>query len=113
MSIHINDETDFDSKKQEKELIDDIKKRLRTGKEIINCDLDELQYIKKPVGKTIYQYAIEEKKERKKKYVSNERITCELCGKEYRRSNKSIHEKTKTHLTYKIVNDKLKHLILN
>jgi hypothetical protein len=103
----------IDSKTQEKEIIDKIKKTLRTGKELINCDTEEIEYIKKPVGKSIYTYAIEEKKQRKKKYVSNERIICELCGKEYRRSNKSFHEKTKTHLTYKIVNDKFKRLILN
>jgi hypothetical protein len=113
MSIHINDVIYIDPKKEEKEVIDNIKQRLRTGKELINCELDELEYIKKPIGNSIYKYATEEKKQRKTKYISNERITCELCGKEYRRSNKSYHDKTKTHLTYKRVNDKFKQLLLN
>lgn len=97
----------------DKEYIANIKKKLKDGKELINCEVDEIDYLKKPIGKSIYKYATEEKKTRKRKYIADERITCELCGKEYRRSNKSIHEKTKTHLTYKIVNDKLKQLILN
>jgi hypothetical protein len=96
-----------------KRIIDDIKNRLRQGKELITCDLDELQYIQKPIGKSIYRHANEERKKRKNKYISDERIICDLCGKDYRRSNKSFHEKTHYHLTYKLVNDKFKKLILN
>lgn len=102
-----------DSEKQNKEDLDNIKKRLKKGPELINCDIDELQYIKKPVGKSIYKCAIDEKKERRKKYIKNERVTCDLCGVEYTRSNRCYHERTKYHLTYKIVNDKLKRLMLN
>lgn len=113
--MHIKPMTD--TEKQNKEELDDIKKRLRNGPEIINCDVDELKYIKKPVGKSIYKYAIEEKQQRKlrrnKAYIPGERITCDLCGVEYTRSNKCFHERTKYHITYKIVNDKLKQLILN
>jgi len=101
------------SEKQNKEELDDIKKKLKQGSELINCDIDELQYMKKPIGKSIYKSAIEDKKDRKKKYVKNERITCDLCGVKYTRSNKCFHEKTKVHQTYKNVNDKLKQLILN
>ena len=107
---------DIDIKKEEKdekEIIDNIKQRLREGKELINCELDELEYIKKPIGKSIYKNATEEKKEKKKKYASAERIICDLCGKVYRRSNKSYHDKTNIHLAYKRVNDKFKQLLLN
>jgi hypothetical protein len=99
--------------KEKKDIIDNIKSRLRDGKELIQCDVDEIDYIKKPIGNSIYRTATENKKKGKKKYISEERIICELCGKEYRRSNKSHHERTSFHMTYKTVNDKFRHLLLN
>lgn len=113
MNIHIKSMTETDPKVEEKRIISELKSKLREGKEVITCTPDEIAYIKKPIGKSIYKYAVEEKQQRKKKYVSDERVSCDICGKEYRRSNKSIHEKTHYHLTYKLVNDKLKQLILN
>jgi hypothetical protein len=113
MNNHIIDMSEIDSKKEEKDIIERIKQKLRTGKELINCDDDEIEYIKKPIGKSVYQQAREEKKQRKRKYVANEKITCELCGKEYRRSNKSFHERTSYHLVYKRVNDKFTQFMLN
>ena len=104
---------DNDTKKDEKKLITNIKKKLGDAPDIINCELDELEYIKKPVGKSIYQRASEEKKTRKKKWNGKERLVCDLCGGEFVRSHKSDHEKTKYHITYKIVNDKFKQLMLN
>lgn len=101
------------TKQLDKDLIDNIKNKLRIGKELINCEIDEIGYIKKPVGGSIYKTAIENKPKGKRKYISHERILCDLCGKDYRRSNKTQHEKTQYHLTYKNVNDKFKQLLLN
>jgi hypothetical protein len=113
MNRHIIGMSEIDPEKEEKEMINNIKNKLREGNDLINCNVDELQYIKKPIGKSIYQTAREEKKQRKKKYVSNEIVTCLLCAKQYRRSNKSFHEKTAYHLTYKLVNDKFTQFMLN
>lgn len=98
---------------EKKDMINNIKSKLREGKELINCEVDEIDYIKKPIGNSIYRSAIENKTKGKKKYISTERVVCDLCGKEYRRSNKSHHERTKYHVTYKVVNDRFKQLLLN
>jgi hypothetical protein len=113
MNPHTIDMTELNPQNEEKQIIDNIKNKLRQGNDLINCDIDELQYIKKPIGKSIYQAAREQKKQKKNKYISNETITCELCAKKYRRSNKSFHEKTSYHLTYKHVNDKFTQFMLN
>lgn len=105
------DITNTNSKNEERDLVENIKKILITEKGLINCELSELQYIK-PIEKSIYQITKEEKQQRKKKYVASEKIICDLCGKEYRKSNKSYHDKTSFHLTYKHVNDKFKQLML-
>jgi hypothetical protein len=98
---------------EKRNIINDIKNKLKFGKEIINCDSDELNYIGKPIGKSIYKSALDNKKPVKKKYNGSDRVICDLCGNEYRKSNKSIHVKTRIHQTYKQINDKLKNLILN
>lgn len=43
----------------------------------------------------------------------SDRITCNLCKKNYLRSNKSRHENSKYHLAHKQINDKLIKLIFN
>ena len=116
MSLHINNMINLDLNDEEKKVIDDIKRRLREGREPINSEIDELQYSKKPIGRSIYQCALQEKKNTRSKrgtYKPDDKVICDLCGKQYRRSNRSFHERTKHHLTYKLVNDKFKQLILN
>lgn len=113
MSTRIKSTTEIDPKIEEKRVINELKSKLREGKEIINCEPDEIAYIKKPVGKSIYTLAMEAKQIKRKKWDPHEKIICSLCGKEYTRANKAHHVKTKYHITYKIVNDKLTRLILN
>lgn len=106
--------TDIETEKENKRRIDDIKKRLRDGNEPINCKIDEMSYIRKPVGKAIYTTALEYKQEPKKdRYNRSEKVLCDLCGKYYTRSNKCHHNKTRYHLAYKSINDKFKQLLLN
>ena len=104
----------------ERQFIKNIQNKLKQANEIINYDIDELDYLTKPIGKAIYEKNEDIKKEKhdrnykaKKVWNSHERIKCDLCGIEYRRSNKSYHEKSKNHLVYKKINDKFKQLILN
>jgi hypothetical protein len=94
--------------------IETLKKRLQAGEELIKYNSDELNYVTKPIGKAIYEGAQYEKHEKpkRKKWNPAERVTCELCGKEYSRSARSQHSKTQVHLAYKVVNDKLKELML-
>jgi hypothetical protein len=100
--------------------IQKIQNRLKQAEEVINYDVDELEYLTKPIGKAIYEKNSDIKNTRhnrnykaKKIWDSHERVKCDLCGVEYRRSNKSYHEKSKNHLVYKKINDKFKQLILN
>ncbi len=118
MSSRVKDIAEIEKRDKDKQFINDIKKRLREAKEPINSEIDELQYITKPIGNVIYKGALEEKtvleekRRRRAKWNPTERVTCDLCGKSYTRSNKSIHERTNYHIAYKTVNDKFKQLIL-
>lgn len=110
--------TDIESKleKDNKKQIDEIKKRLKQGNEPINCKVDEMSYIKKPIGNAIYTTALENKSEPKikgERYNRTEKVLCDLCGRYYTRSNKYSHIRTRYHLAYKGVNDKFKQFLLN
>lgn len=93
----------------------ELKKRLEGGKELVQCDTNELKYVTKPIGKSIYKTAKEIKEEpkpKRRKWDSAERIECDLCGREYRRSGRAQHNKTMVHQAYKSINDRLKELML-
>lgn len=108
-----------------KEVIN-IQEKLKKGNNIIDYDINELNYIRKPIGKAIYNKACEDKKEldktiqqdeiklkKTKKWDPNEKVICELCGNRYTKSNKAVHETTKIHIAYKNINDKFRLLLLS
>jgi len=92
--------------------MDDIKKsqdKIRSD-DMINYDDSTLRYVQKPVGKALYRGRPRKSDEDKGK--PNDRIKCNLCGKEFTRSNRSHHNNTQVHLLYKKVNEKMSKLVL-
>lgn len=88
---------------------DNIIDKLNKGKQPIFCDDAELQYIKKPIGKSHYKNAIEEIKED----LQDKYIICDICGKKYTKYNKTKHCKTNHHQFCLKLNKKWRKMILD
>jgi len=82
--------------------VNDIKKNISSGKQLVQMTVDELNYIQNPVGKALYEKTNEKWKDR---------IKCEICNKTYTRSNKYRHNNTKYHKMYEEMNNKLRKLL--
>jgi hypothetical protein len=80
----------------------DLKKvhnELKSGKSLIDCEMDTLKYIKKPVGRALYEGG---------KAKPDDRIKCQVCGKVFTRWNRSQHNKTQYHKIYLKVESQFK-----
>lgn len=96
-----------------------IQDELKDGKKLIFYKNETLKYLDKPLGKAIYKDAISRpkigrprKKEEDKAHHSDI-IKCEVCGNEFRRSHRSMHNQTKVHQAFKKVNQKMMKFFLN
>lgn len=95
------------------DLVSKIKKNLKKGKILAEYDVDELDYIRKPIGRSIYKESINKTKTKTiRKWNGKERIKCDVCGKVFRRSNRNVHVKSKLHQAYLNINNKFKKLLL-
>lgn len=86
-------------------------------KELVQMDNNELRNIDKPFQKVRYKKNVkisetEELQEPKKKAKYDDVILCKYCGRTFKRSNRSTHNKTQLHLAYAKMNDKLRNLLL-
>lgn len=80
-----------------------IHDELKSGKNLIDCDVDTIKYIKKPLGKALYEGG---------KAKPDDRIKCQVCGKIFTRWNRTRHNKTQYHQTYAKVENKFKQFLL-
>jgi hypothetical protein len=86
-------------------------KELKKGLGLVHYDVDTIEYSQCPIGKSIYDNAIENRAYNKgTKY--NDRILCPICNKEFSRSNRSSHNKTKQHKLMELMNEKIRKLVL-
>jgi hypothetical protein len=53
------------------------------------------------------------KKDPKNKAMPTDRLDCEICGGQFTRYNRSCHNKTKVHMAYVKMNNKLRDLLIN
>lgn len=95
----------------ESERINRAKKQIQDEQYLLNYDDDTLRYVQKPIGRALHRGR--PKMAEEDKGTSSDRIKCDLCGKEYVRSNRSHHKKTKQHQLYDKINKKLAKLVLD
>lgn len=95
--------------------MDETKDKLK-NKNLIHCEEDVLDYaLNDHFGIAILnnKEVIPEREIKKgKKCNWYDRVKCEVCGGEFIRSARSQHKKTKLHLAYFNLNDKLKNILL-
>jgi hypothetical protein len=97
-----------------------IKKSMKVIKGLGNQDEEVWDYVKKPIGKAYYLHhnnnikdeEVHEKVKDKDKIHWSDKLKCKICGRDYVRSNISNHKKTKYHLAYENINDKVQKFII-
>lgn len=86
-------------------------KELLSDKPVLDFEDDTIRYMQKPIGKAIYRGRPKMTEEERGK--PSDRITCEICGQEFVRSNRSHHNKNQRHQLYSKVNKKMAKLVLD
>ncbi len=91
-----------------------IQNKIEKDKSIVNYNTDELQYLKKPIGKTLYLSSEIRPQliEKKDKYF-NDILLCNVCKKKYRRSYSGKHKKTKYHQLCEKISKNMINFIFN
>lgn len=90
-----------------------IKENLNNGLALPLYDEEELEYVQKPIGETIYNDAISKTTNNRQKNTHwSDILVCKICGRTYKRSNITNHNKTKIHQVYASMNNKLKKILL-
>lgn len=103
--------------------IKQIQSDLSSVDNIIFADTETLKYATKPIGKAILRNKIEDKRPIEHVVDSkgdtgfrckpSDRIICKKCGKEFVRSNRTAHKRTKMHQLYEQLGDKVTNLLLD
>ena len=90
-----------------------IQDKIKHDKIVVDYKVDELKYLKKPIGKALYKYSENEKLPLRKKNIPKwkEKVKCVVCGGMYMRSSKTRHEWTQRHKIYNNVNTKIVSLL--
>jgi len=92
--------------------IKEIQNRLKEGNGMVSFSVDELKYVRKPIGKQIYKSIVEEVKEEKPKPRWDDKVKCKVCGSVTLRSNQSTHKKSQKHKLYEGINEKIRNVLL-
>lgn len=95
-----------------KDKLKKIQSDLSSNKNLVRCDVETLKYATKPIGKAILKSRNKNNEENETPKYSD-RITCDICGKEFGRSNYSAHKKTKQHKLYAELGEKVKKILLD
>jgi hypothetical protein len=100
--------------------IKNIQNRLKEGKAITNYDVNEIKYMMRPIGNAIYEQSKDIDKDKNKDIDKNKNkkkwddiLICDICNKNYTRSNKSQHNKSVIHIEYSKINKKLRDILIN
>ena len=89
----------------------EIQQKFKRNKIITDYEVEDYEYLRKPIGKSLYKNAVIEEDIKVKKLPSD-RVDCEICGGNFRRSNRSAHKKTKKHQLYAKLNKKLTKMLV-
>lgn len=109
-----------------------IQEQLKKGYSLSFYEPPELKYLQHPIGEAIYTHSLNEKNSDKpKKDIIevekrgrgrprlkspakwSDRIKCDVCGKDFIRSRRCAHNKTKIHLAFEKMNKKLRKILLD
>jgi hypothetical protein len=119
--------------------IQSIQRKIKKGKSLPLYEVEELQYMQKPIGKALYKHYLGEPTELTtdkriikdkseiiipvKKSVGrpksenpthwSDRIKCKICNKIFIRSARSKHSKTEVHQAYAKMNEKMMQFMIN
>lgn len=94
--------------------IKDIQSKIKNDKNILFYDRETLDYVTKPIGKTLYKSKVgRPKKSEETKAKPNDRILCPICKEEFVRSNRTNHNKTKIHKKMEQANTNLRKLLMD
>jgi hypothetical protein len=86
-----------------------LQEEIKTGKAMINFDTNTLDYVQKPIGSALYKAGKNTKSDKKD---LKQIVTCDVCGREYTKWNKTHHTRTKVHQLYAKVNQRMTELLL-
>lgn len=87
-----------------------FQEELKNTKNIARCDNETLKYLRKPLGRAIYESNV---KKEKVKAKPSDRVECGICGKIFTRSGRSNHNKTEYHQLYAKMGEKVKKILLD
>lgn len=97
--------------------ITDKQEKIKKNKGIILYNKEEFDYLdNSTIAKAMYNHSKQKiKKDEKDEDIPywKQRITCDICGKQYYRSGVTKHRSTQHHKTYMLINEKLRNLMLN
>ena len=93
-----------------KDFYKNIQNKLKVDKCVAKYEVEDLDYLRKPIGKANFKEPVEVVKPTKKP-TWNDRVKCDVCNKEYNRSAGTSHRGTKLHQAYLNKNKKLVGLI--
>jgi hypothetical protein len=105
--------TFIEKQKSEINKINQAKKQIQEEEYMLNYDNDTLNYSLKPIGKALSRGRGRPPMPEEEKAKPSDRIICELCHKEFIRSNRSSHNKSERHKLYAKVNQKLMKVMLD
>ncbi len=90
-----------------------IHNKLKTDKNLVDYDMDELDYVMKPLGAALYKNRGRPRMNDENKALPSDKVRCEVCSKVFTRSGRSGHNKTTYHRVHLDLNQKLTKLLLN
>lgn len=89
----------------------DIQSKIKSNKNLTDYDVNELNYVMRPVGKALYKGRGRPRKEDKAQ--PSDRVKCSICSKVFVRSGRTNHNNTEYHKVHSKMNKKLRELLIN
>lgn len=90
---------------------DEARNTIKNNKNLTQYSIEELQYVQTPLGKACYKSG-RPKKNEFEKAKPTDKITCEICGKNFFRSGRANHYKTEYHKAHNAMNSKLRKILI-
>jgi hypothetical protein len=90
-----------------------IHKKLKDDKNLVDYNVDELDYVMKPLGSALYKKRGRPRMNDEDKALPSDKIKCPICSKLFTRSGRTGHNRTTYHRVHSDMNDKLRKLLIN
>lgn len=91
----------------------EIHQKLKTDKNLVDYDVDELDYVMKPIGTALYKKRGRPRMSEEDKALPSDKVRCEVCSKLFTRSGRTGHNRTTYHRVHLDLNEKLRKLLIN